>query len=164
MKRTIGLLLLLSLGCDGGGTHEPQGGKPSGSWIGLKAALEHPGAVDAWTIAGDPRKGSYFDYPESSKRIPVDTDAAASLSAILSDPKSFSGNPKGCIPVPGVKIRFSRTGLDPVWLFFCFDCEELFIYEGFLERESKEIDPSTKKLVALMKKIFPKSSSIQSLK
>jgi hypothetical protein len=161
MKRALGLLLL-ALGCDA--TPEPPGGKPSGPWVGLKAALEHPGAVDAWTIRGDLREG-YLKYPESSRRATVDASDVEKLTSILSDPKTYSDLAPGCIPNPGVKIRFTRTNLEPIWLVFCFECEELFVYEGSAGRETKELDHlAAKALVVVMKRIFPKEASIQNLR
>jgi hypothetical protein len=162
VRRAAVLALIAMAGCGDSAT-EPPGGVPSGPWIGLAAALVSPRAVDAWTIFGG-TEPSYFNYPESSRRTPVDAARAKEMAAILADPKSFSDNPKPCEPRPGVKVRYSRVKGEPIWLFFCFDCEELFIYEGSASRGSKEIDPSAKALSALMKRIFPKDSGIQSLK
>ena len=163
MRRAVVLALLLGAGCGGGEAIEPPGGKPSGAWVGLAAALAAPTAVDAWTISGEPRGGSYFAYPESSRRTPVDSANIRALTSILSDPKSFSKDYAPCSPRPGVKVCYARKGAEPIWVFFCFECGELFVYEGSMSREHLPFYPSVV-LNGIMKKIFPRDTEIQNLK
>ncbi|HZF00236.1 MAG TPA: hypothetical protein VE981_24715 [Planctomycetota bacterium] len=145
-----------------------RGGKQQAApttWSGLAAAIRSASAVDAWTIAGEPpEEKGYFDYAETSKQVALQAPAIRSLAALFGDPKNFGDSPKPCMPFPGVKIRYTRPDAVPVWVFICFQCAELFVYEGRTPRESKQIDSCLQALGAVMKKIFPDSESIQNLK
>ncbi|MBV8881647.1 MAG: hypothetical protein JO332_16945 [Planctomycetaceae bacterium] len=155
MKR-LACVLLLGAGC---------GGSSSASWDGVADAIQSATSVDAWTIHSEPQlQEKHFDYKETSPQTPVDAPAQRMLTGILRDPASFSETPKACVPVPGVKLRFNRSGAPPVWVFICFDCAELFVYESMLWREHKEIDPCVAALAAVLKKVFPRDPLIQSLK
>lgn len=165
MKRSRFAVLILLAGCDNRPAVEPPGGKPKGPWIGLSAALAQAASIDAWMVSDDPMKNrDYLTYPETSGRTPVQPSESRSLTSLLSNPASFSDTPGPCYPSPGFKVRYARPDAEPIWMLFCLDCAELFIYEGSQFREHKELDPSVMALTALFRKIFPNDGRPQKLK
>ncbi len=84
------------------------------------------------------------------------------LRSILRRPSSYLWDAaKGCVPIPGVVVRFKKDG-EVVDLHFCFECQMLSIAPpGSLRWE--DFDPVHAQLAALMKEVFPSDPTIQGL-
>ena len=155
MNKRIWVLLLLA-GC--GGQEKPAG---------VLGTLEAATAAEAWRIAGDPRKPGdydYFAYSVISGPVSLSNSLRSELTKTLWDPRIRSDNVHPCIPSPGVKVRYSRPNAAPLWIFFCFECHELFVYEDAAQQDHKGFDDAVGDLAAVMKKIFPNDAVIQGLK
>jgi hypothetical protein len=173
MRRLMALLLALAAGC--GGSDAPTAAP--GEWKGLADALRGASPAEAWRIAGgggiqtptppgtppEPRKG-YLESRELSGPVLLSDSQRKTLTKILSDPASITDGVHPCIPSPGIKVRYTRQGREPVWVLFCFECHEVFVYEGSLQREHKGFDNAVAALSRVMKEIFPQDEVIQHLK
>lgn len=140
-------------------------------WKGLAAGIEAAITIEAWLIAGGvptpggaPRPSSYFEYPETAGPVVLSKPAAAALTAILSDPKLVVPGARPCVPHPGVKFRFTRPSPYPVWVFLCFECSELFVYEGKAPQDGALFDAARSQLIAVLKPLFPKDEGLQGMK
>lgn len=136
------------------------------SFDGVEAVLRSPTKVEAFRVGtadGNPHSTDYRAMPETAGPVAVDPATASELARILLDPKSYSPHPKPCVPNPGVKLRFT-AGSRTVEVFLCFECSELFVYEGARSRGALEFDPAHGSLVIVVKRLFPKDPAIQALK
>ena len=96
---------------------------------------------------------------EISEPVRLDSDSAAELSAILSDDRSYGWTyTKGCLPTPGVKLRFAREKNDAD-VYLCFECGILISGNDIWA----QFDPAASRLLAVIKRVFPTDSEIQSL-
>lgn len=147
---------------------------PPAPWKDLATGIKDAVSVEAWLIAGGgppvaPRPGvpeekppsSYFDYKEISGPVTLGAGSAKELTAALSGLKTGA---RPCIPAPGVKLKFNRPTLHPVWVFICFECNELFVYEGLASQDACTIDDVRSQLLAALKPLFPKDPDFQRLK
>lgn len=157
MRISAAALLLLA-GC--GGEHEA-----GAVWGPLTGVLESPTRIEAFRINMPEGKegAAYTDWPVSSGPVVLDGAIGKELSAILLDPRSYSTAPKPCEPRPGVKVRW-WSGARRVEMVFCFECATLWVYSDAGRGVQREFDPAGKRLVAVMKRIFPKDPQIQALK
>jgi hypothetical protein len=76
-----------------------------------------------------------LDKAVADKLIPHLDSGRRALTAALSDPHGVKPGARPCSPHPGVKLRFSRPGPYPIWVFLCFECNELSVYEGKASRD-----------------------------
>lgn len=160
MRRLLGVLLVLA-GC---GDSEPAAA-PNALWTTRAAALKSAASADAWRIGGDPAGGGdFFAYREISGPLALSEPQRKELVALLVDPKVLDDALHPCILNPGVKVRFTRPGGIPVWVFFCFECTEVVVYEDRQRREHKGFGGDGGALARFMKRIFPKDTAIQGLK
>lgn len=155
--RMAAVVILLLVGC----TEKA----PAHSWGPLKKTLEETTKVEAFRIGWDTggKEPAYPDWPVTAGPVALDVSTSRELVALLLNPKSYSDNLKPCEPMPGVKVRWKKEGQE-VQVVFCFECSTLWFYSQEKQRDQREFDPVEKKLIALMKRIFPKDDAIQSLK
>jgi len=132
-------------------------------------------SVQAWRTEASVNRvkgidgGDYFK--PTGDGVVLKLELAKSLVTILLSEESYprpGGPVKACLPLPGVMIRFSKTGRYAD-VFICFECEILILRTEADEKanaygQSADFDPSHAELVKLAKAIFPTDSTIQSLK
>lgn len=84
------------------------------------------------------------------------------ITKLLSDENSYAwpSPNKKCEPKPGVLIVFEK-GDQKVSARFCFECQ--IVLFGEVKQTQADFDPINKKLITLMKEIFPKDEVIQKL-
>jgi hypothetical protein len=131
--------------------------------------VRSPDRVEATRLVHGPR-GSLL-VVESGAPVPLDRNSAGRISALLVDERSYgSGDASGCIPQPGVKLRFVREE-EHADVYLCFECGILI--SGDLPRIAgredppgapvrsgrsgvwAQFDPSAAELHALLKPFFP---------
>jgi hypothetical protein len=139
-----------------------------------RALLESSDSVKAFRIDVNriPRDGSgnakiaveYSEFP-SFAEASVEGDLRSELTRLLLDPNSYEFVGKGCIPDPGVKIRFSRGG---AWeeFYYCFKCRMVARVGSATGKTEAwaDFDPSVEPLRNLLQRMFPKDDGIRSLK
>jgi hypothetical protein len=139
-----------------------------------RTILEAPDAVKAYRIdinripkappGSEPRPVEYSEFP-SFAEASVDGELRSELTKLVLDPAGYEFVGKGCIPDPGVKIRFSRGG---VWeeFYYCFKCRMVArVGSGSGKTEAgADFDPSAEALRKLVQRMFPKDEGIRSLK
>jgi hypothetical protein len=137
----------------------------AGPWKDLATGIQTATAVEAWRIAGKAESaGTYFDYQEVEGPVPLDKKSVSALVAALSDPKAVREAARPCSPSPGVKLKFTRPDPAPVWVFLCFECNELSVWEAKAEHERRLFDDARPALLAVLKPLFPRDEGIQHLK
>lgn len=157
---------LLAAGCGGVASRVKDVYGGEANW----AAIEAPEKVTAYrvtragvlqharapeTIAGFEILGGPFD---------VDAATAAELRAILADDSVYDfERAKGCEFMPGVALRFAKSGAQ-VDVLFCFSCDELAAYEGAKRVGGEDFDKARPRLLAIVKRLFPEDEKLQSLK
>src|SRR5262249_4775447 len=123
--------------------------------------LREPDRVEAFRLKENPPPNAYTS-PQSlievEGPIAVDPASARELSRILTDNQSYGWDYyKGCLPEPGVKLRFvRRTAHTDV--YFCFRCGTLMGADTSNPWAMANFDPASMKLAAVIKRIFPKTS------
>jgi len=135
------------------------------AWKDLATGIETATTVDVWRIEGDLKGGeSYFEYKELAGPVTLHHADASGLKAILSDSSLTKEGAQPCELRPGVKLRFNRPDPYPVWVFLCFECDELIVYEGKTPCDGRLFKEGRSKLLAVVKPLFPKDDFIQGLK
>jgi hypothetical protein len=135
---------------------------------GLQVVLR-PDKVEAFRVAPQHKapkeEGSEIIGGASilSGPVAVDETTARELAEILRNSDTYGWDfAKGCKFDPGVVIRFaSRTSTIDV--VFCFHCEELQIWRDGRPVGGEDFDAASRKLAAIMKRIFPEDREIQDL-
>ncbi len=152
--------LILMTACGGG---DP---KVDALWAGLEGAVRSPQKVEAFRLA-QPDKPE-MDYPavkETAGPVALDASSTKEVSTLLLDPASYyRGAPKKCLPTPGVKLKFTGSSGSAVWVYLCFECKILIVYDGSTLRGQDDFDPAAPALATIVKKLFPKDAAIQALK
>ena len=157
MRKVLALLLLCG-GCAGDARFNKV-------WSGLESTITSPTRVEAFRITASKPDMDYLKWAETAGPILLDGPTSKELAGILLDSKGYyRGPPKACIPTPGVKLRFTPANGTTVWVYLCFECRILIVYEGQSLRGSDDFDPAAPALAALVKKLFPKDPEIQALK
>jgi hypothetical protein len=141
------------------------------------AIVAKPVSVMAWRTVGslELRSRSFGSftpahlYQKSGAGNLVSTNLASQLSNLLLDQTSYPHNDglwaKNCLPEPAVVVTFSN-GKKNVDIFFCFECNILIVKTNekvMTDGLQTDFDPGHAKILAVIKKIFPKDQQIQSL-
>jgi hypothetical protein len=135
--------------------------------IGGKAAvalLREADQVEAFRLKDSEYQETIDKYQQVGDGVPVSPDTAAEFAKLLSSTNSFKlDSAKGCVPVYGVQIRFTkdRQTLD---LLFCFACDIFLTYLNGKRVGGEDFDPIRPQIVAIMKSLFPKDDVIQKLR
>jgi hypothetical protein len=163
MKTAAGLLLALLLaGCAQG---------PSTRMIRLFGGAENveivasADRVEASRLRPPSRSGegapNYSQWPVVGAPVRVPPEIASRFSRGLTSESTYTSwdEGKGCIPTPGLKLRFTRDGrsLDVV---FCFECGMLFTYRGEQAIWGGNFDGSAREILPLFLQLFPGDSSL----
>lgn len=155
MRATAAAVLVLAAGCS-----LPKHDRTFGP---LRGLMERPERIEALRIkADDPTRTDYLAWPEISKPVVPDSGTARELTAALLDAGNFGSPGKGCMPVPGVKLRYA-AGPDTAEILLCFRCLTLFTYRNGNPVGQDDFDPGRARFVALVKRLFPKDPVIQGL-
>jgi hypothetical protein len=121
--------------------------------------------VEARRIGDVEDQHSVKDYPLVGEPIELKREIAQKFATILSDHKSYdwSDAAKGCIPIYGVRLHFSKgkSNLDVV---FCFHCDILLTYLDGKAVGAASFDNAHDELAKLMKELFPKDKGIQAIR
>lgn len=167
MRRSMVLVALLVLaGCGGVASRvkDVYGGEVN--W----AAVETPEKVTAYRVI---RPGilKYVHAPETiggfeitDGPFEVDAVTVAELRTILADDSIYDfERAKGCEFDPGVALRFAKAGA-VVDVLFCFSCDELAAYDGTKRVGGEDFDRARPRLLAIVKRLFPKDEKLQGLR
>mgnify|MGYP004137711973 FL=1 len=153
------------LGCQTGNQRVSQlYGGPDGM-----AALRAPDQVRAWRTTaeyavkeGTVTQGKLGDYLILNGPVPVEAQIGADIAAILQKDIYEWNMAKGCEPIPGVAVEYTK-GANKVLIFFCFECDILLTYLNGNRVSGEDFDRAHGSLAALVKKIFPNDPDIQKL-
>ena len=133
------------------------------------AALSAPDQVRAWRTTaeyavkkGTVTQGKLGDYLILRGPVPVEAQIGAEISAILQKDIYEWNMAKGCEPIPGVAVEYTK-GANKVLIFFCFECDILLTYLNGNRVSGEDFDRAHSSLAVLIKKIFPNDSEIQKL-
>lgn len=122
------------------------------------APIVRPARVLAWRIDGRREKtdAEMIDgYPILSGPVVVDDSAAQALSGVLRSGGSYLWDAaKGCLPFPGVLVRFESEGTTTD-VAFCLECDILQIYRDGRESGLEEFDPARQQIREIVRQIFP---------
>ncbi len=104
------------------------------------------------------------EYPVATEPIPVDPAIAAAISHILTNRGNFpdDGTRFGCLPVYGVRVSFFSAA-DRVDVYFCFECAMLAIYLNDQPVGGFRFDLPYRRLMAIVRKIFPDNERLAKL-
>jgi hypothetical protein len=168
MMRSVPIVvLLLSLGCSKQGHISKLFGDRNVETIRSPERVECYRLRPPRTTNEVRKQGStplYNLWPVLAGPIIVDTKTAADLSKALLDEKTYClwDEGKGCIPSPGVMLRFIRdTG--SVDIAFCFECDMLFTYQGSEPIYGANFDYSHNSLLTYFVKLFPTDPDLPKL-
>ncbi|MBI3856309.1 MAG: hypothetical protein HY293_11525 [Planctomycetes bacterium] len=148
-------LLLLVPGC---GREPGHIEKLYGSAVNLEV-LKKPERVEAFRLRRPKTKEEdsplYNKWPVALGPVAVDAKTAAQLSALLLDEQTFNDwdEAKGCIPTPGLMLRFSDSR--QIDLAFCFECNIMFTYRGSAVLGGANFDRSHDLLLGHFISLFP---------
>ena len=158
--RTALFLVLLS-GCGGPTLAEDFLSPAEKQIVASPDRVEVVRLTDGPISPGGRKRIEWQDWPSTGPSFAADAATARELSAILSDPRSFSaGPPRPSIPRPGVKLRFTQA-LHSVVAMLSFDSRGATFYGS---GQQANFDPSAPELIRIIKKLFPDDAVIQSLK
>jgi hypothetical protein len=134
------------------------------------AAIDAPQKVTAYRVMM-PGRVKYVRAPDTICGFeitdgPVEVDAASAkeLAAILRDDAIYDWErAKGCEFDPGVAVSFVSAArrMD---LLLCFHCDEIAAFENGKRVGIEDFDVARPRLLAVMRRIFPKDEAIQALK
>jgi hypothetical protein len=159
--RNLRFTLLLVAGCHGSDERFDK------IWKGIEGVIRSPMKVEAYRIT-KPKpelENLHLQWLETAGPVTLDVQAVKELAEIFLDIKTYKrGVDDGCLPTPGVKLRFARDHGEPVWVFLCFECDVLIVYDGPTRRGADSFHPVTPALRAIVKKLFPNDPLIQALK
>ena len=166
MKLALMLMALLaSLGCQSGSAKVEQlfGGPEA------MAALRAPDSTQAWSTTaefavkkGTETKGKLADYVILNGPVPVKESISTAIAGLLKKDIYEWNMAKGCEPIPGVAIEYTKGG-DKLLIFFCFECDILLTYLNGKRVDGEDFDRIHRALANEVKKIFPNDPDIQKL-
>ncbi len=148
---------------------------PSERALGGKSVLQiiqHPDSVQASRLR--PPSDTELEKQANADRIQVEDfeivgDAievpaaiAERIGSILASPESYSWDPKGCVPIYGVRLSFHWED-SRVDILLCLECDILMVFQDGFMRETSNFDPAHDLLVAELKSLFPDDKEIQGL-
>jgi hypothetical protein len=131
------------------------------------AILQHPTQVQAFTIKDESphRYPTAADYPITAGPILLHPALSTNISEILCSQKTYyqGEDAKGCMPLFGVRLRFS-LGTNAVDVLLCMSCNILMFMPEGKEAQVKDFDPGRPAIVRFLKTVFPDDKVIQLLK
>ena len=162
MRRFVLLSLLLTAGC--GPTAEMDNMLPPAT----RAILSAPDSVRAFRLNLGPYPKDMVKpktWPEvpTSAEAPVEGAVRDEIRRLLLDSSSYDWEGKGCIPRPGVKIRFTR-GTSTAEVYVCLECLMLNFGAGPPENPYwGSWDPIASKFLRIVKGLFPNDAELQAV-
>jgi hypothetical protein len=131
------------------------------------ATLKYADRIEAYRIdkRADPNNWenvAVADFPILKGPIAVGQANAEVLQHTLLDRNSYIWMPKGCNPVPGVRIDFIR-GDKHLTVFVCFECDMTTNVLNGKIVGGGNIDKARPTLVRIARALFPDDATIQSL-
>lgn len=104
----------------------------------------------------------FYGMTATKKPVPL---SKARIQALLTLLRQAEAHPmpsgKGCEPIPGVAVEFSRRG-ESEWILLCFDCDMYTLSKEHVLGWA-DFDPYHKDLVKWVQGVFPKDNEIQGL-
>jgi hypothetical protein len=95
--------------------------------------------------------------------VELESDVAARLSAILSDPGTYDWRRAKSDPyLPTIGLRFTRD-VSRVDIALDFSCDMLTIYRHGKRTGFEDFDDARAQLLAVLKPLFPEDADVQSL-
>ncbi len=103
------------------------------------------------------------DYPIVDGPIPIQREMANGIIRSLNDARNYGWSMrKGCLPLPGVRMQFTRNG-ETADVLYCFECNILAIGVDDQLVGGEDFDMIRPQLVRALKQLFPENSVIQGL-
>jgi hypothetical protein len=130
--------------------------------------LQHPSKVQAFRVDAAPRAPKLGEthagpFIATAPSVDVPADAAASLSALLSDADAYDWRRGGKQFRPQVGLVFVR-GAYVLELALDFDTAQIRVYAGDQPLGSQSIAPSRDRFLAVAKRVFPDDAAVQALR
>ncbi len=131
------------------------------------AALRYAEQVEAYRIGeladrDNWQNAGLADYPILKGPLAVAPADIQTLTSTLQDRDSYSRVPKGCTPLPGVRVDFVH-GNDRLSVLLCFECDSALYYLNDKIAGGGNFDPARPALVRIVRPLFPNDPKIQSL-
>lgn len=133
-------------------------------------ALLQPDKVESYRITsafrikpGTVTTGKLHAWPVLAGPTPVPADSARRLADLLRKDIYEWSSAKGCEIIPGVAVRFSRSGTE-LDVVFCFECDILVVYLNGRAVGSEDFDRAHQDLAAIVRALYPDDAEIQKLK
>jgi len=110
---------------------------------------------------GQEEAPNYSQWPTIGIPVRVPPDIASRFSRGLTSESTYTSwdEGKGCIPKPGLKLRFTRDGRS-VEVVFCFECAMLFTYRAEQAIWGGNFDGSSHEILDLFIRLFPGDPSL----
>jgi len=104
------------------------------------------------------------DFPEIGDAVPLSAETVGRLAGELLDPAAYQWYAvRGCIPIYGVRVRFSR-GSDSLDVYFCMECDLLaFVRNGRMVGAAAVGSRAHNLFAASFKSAFPQDPVIQGI-
>jgi hypothetical protein len=119
--------------------------------------IDKPADRDKWAGAG------LSDFPIINGPIAVSKSDVEILTTTLQERDSYIWNdPKGCEPLPGVRLDFIR-GDDRLSILICFECDMIINYLNGKLVGGGDTEKVRPVLLRVAKSLFPDDATIQSL-